>query len=70
MMEDEERFTDSKTRLMGDEEGLQSALDKGRSRSWPKIAAGVTALLAYTTFVFLMARHVYTQGDWPLRNCK
>ena len=69
-MEDEERFTDSKTRLMGDEEELQSALDKRRPRSWRQIVAGVTALLAYTAFVFLAARNVYAQGDYPLRDCE
>jgi hypothetical protein len=70
MMEDEERFTDSKTRLMGDEDEIQSALDKRRPRSWRKIAAGLIALLAYTAFVFLATRNIYSHGDWPLQDCE
>jgi hypothetical protein len=57
-MEDEERFTDSKTRLMSDEDSVQESLSKGRSRPWRMIVAGVAALLVYTAFVVFATRSV------------
>jgi hypothetical protein len=69
-MDDEECFTDSKTRLVGNEDEVQRSLRQRRPRTWPKIATGIALFVAYTAFVVFATHRVYAVRHLDPRNCE